>query len=245
MDSSTTVQAPNTTANEHHSEKFGWDGTDSQLSVPPQVAVRTRSINEGIEMRVLARGGSVGDPTLLEDDDHDTSESETSSRKEWTVVIVCGLCLFLSGWQDGSLGPLIPTIQNYYGLTFTSVSVLFISGCAGFLLAAGLNTKACTLTPASLVSVYLSDCLGFGGLILLDGDNLATGGVFQTVAYAVLVHALPFPVMAVAFVVKGFGIGLQDALANGLVTALRNNPSEKLGILHAFYGEYSRFTLPH
>ncbi|KAF8686314.1 MFS general substrate transporter [Rhizoctonia solani] len=211
MDSSTTVQAPNTTANEHHSEKFGWDGTDSQLSVPPQVAVRTRSINEGIEMRVLARGGSVGDPTLLEDDDHDTSESETSSRKEWTVVIVCGLCLFLSGWQDGSLGPLIPTIQNYYGLTFTSVSVLFISGCAGFLLAAGLN----------------------------NGDNLATGGVFQTVAYAVLVPALPFPVMAVA------GIGLQDALANGLVTALRNNPSEKLGIPHAFYGEYSRFTLPH
>ncbi|CAE6489355.1 unnamed protein product [Rhizoctonia solani] len=225
MDSSTTVQAPNTTANEHHSEKFGWDGTDSQLSVPPQVAVRTRSINEGIEMRVLARGGSVGDPTLLEDDDHDTSESETSSRKEWIVVIVCGLCLFLSGWQDGSLGPLIPTIQNYYGLTFTSVSVLFISGCAGFLLAAGLN-------------IYLSDCLGFGGLILL-------GGVFQTVAYAVLVPALPFPVMAVAFLVKGFGIGLQDALANGLVTALRNNPSEKLGIIHAFYGEYSRFTLPH
>ncbi|GAB1521153.1 hypothetical protein RhiTH_004244 [Rhizoctonia solani] len=150
MDSSTTVQAPNTTANEHHSEKFGWDGTDSQLSVPPQVAVRTRSINERIEMRVLARGGSVGDPTLLEDDDHDT-----------------------------------------------------------------------------------------------NGDNLATGGVFQTVAYAVLVPALPFPVMAVAFVVKGFGIGLQDALANGLVTALRNNPSEKLGIIHAFYGEYSRFTLPH
>ncbi|KAF8714534.1 MFS general substrate transporter, partial [Rhizoctonia solani] len=218
MDSLTTIQAPNTTANEHHSEKFGWDGTNSQLSVPPQAAVRTRSINEGIEMRVLARSGSVGDPTLLEDDDHDTSESETSSRKEWIVVIVCGLCLFLSGWQDGSLGPLIPTIQNYYGLTFTSVSVLFISGCAGFLLAAGLN----------------------------NGDNLAIGGVFQAVAYAVLVPALPFPVMAVAFVVKGFaGIGLQDALANGLVTALRNNPSEKLGIIHAFYGEYSRFTLPH
>ncbi|ELU41122.1 hypothetical protein AG1IA_04845 [Rhizoctonia solani AG-1 IA] len=138
MDSLTTVQAPNTTANEHHSEKFGWDGTDSQLSVPPQVAVRTRSINEGIEMRVLARGGSVGDPTLLEDDDHDTSESETSSRKEWTVVI----------------------------------------------------PKLALLRPLPL---YQST-----SPTAWDGDNLAIGGVFQAVAYAVLVPALPFPVMAVA-----------------------------------------------
>ncbi|EUC57321.1 MFS general substrate transporter [Rhizoctonia solani AG-3 Rhs1AP] len=214
MSSSTTIHAFDIPVSEHLSEKFAFDS--ASLPVPPHVLVRARGTTEGIEMNFLGHIRSTAEPTSFENDDSSITESEISSKKEWAAVVACGLCLFLSGWQDGSLGPLIPTIQEYYNLSFTVISVLFVSGCLGFLLAAILN-------------IYLSDRLGFGSLIFL-------GGVCQAISYAILVPAPPFPVMALAFVTKGFGIGLQDALANGFVGALRNDPSTKMGIIHSLYG---------
>ncbi|CAE6438283.1 unnamed protein product [Rhizoctonia solani] len=217
MSSSTAPHPLDIPASEHRSEKLNVNGANLQLPAPPHAIVRARGTTEGIEMNILGHNRSTTEPSSLENDDGSSIiELEASSRKEWVAVVVCGLCLFLSGWQDGSLGPLIPTIQKHYNLTFTAVSVLFVSGCLGFLLAAALN-------------IYLSDRLGFGKLIFL-------GGVCQAISYAILVPAFPFPVMALAFVTKGFGIGLQDALANGFVAALRNDPSAKMGIIHSFYG---------
>ncbi|KAL5634138.1 hypothetical protein ACGC1H_006088 [Rhizoctonia solani] len=214
MSSSPVIHALDIPVSEHPSEKFTFNS--ASLPVPPHVLVRTRGTTEGIEMNFLGHSRSTAEPTSFENDDISITESETGSKKEWAAIVACGLCLFLSGWQDGSLGPLIPTIQKYYNLSFTVISVLFVSGCLGFLLAAILN-------------IYLSDRLGFGGLIFL-------GGVCQAISYAVLVPAFPFPVMALAFVTKGFGIGLQDALANGFVGALRNDPSTKMGVIHSLYG---------
>ncbi|KAG8694220.1 hypothetical protein FRC11_002366, partial [Ceratobasidium sp. 423] len=89
-------------------------------------------------MNVLGRSRN-GNEETFPDDSSSVSESEESSRKEWAAVTACGLCLFLSGWHDGSIGPLIPTIQKYYNLTFTVVSILFVSECLGFMLSAILN----------------------------------------------------------------------------------------------------------
>ncbi|CAE6467632.1 unnamed protein product [Rhizoctonia solani] len=214
--SSSTTQALEVPVNEYIPEKPSADGVNPQLPAPPHVVVRARGTTEGIEMNFLGRSRDATEPTFPDDDGSSTISGSEGSRKEWAAVAACGLCLFLSGWQDGSLGPLIPTIQKYYNLTFTVVSLLFVSGCLGFLLAAVLN-------------IYLSDRLSFGGLIFL-------AGVFQAISYAILIPAFPFPVMALAFVIKGFGVGLQDALANGLVSALRNDPSTKMGIIHSFYG---------
>ncbi|CAE7194266.1 unnamed protein product [Rhizoctonia solani] len=87
-----------------------------------------------------------------------------------------------NGWHDGSIGLLIPTVQAHYNLTFTVVSVLFVSECLGYMLSAILN-------------VHLSDLLGFGRVIFL-------GGVFKVISYAMLVPALPFPIMAVGALVS-------------------------------------------
>ncbi|KAF8704734.1 MFS general substrate transporter, partial [Rhizoctonia solani] len=231
MSTSATTQVHDLSPSEFISEKYNNNvaNTTLDLQAPPHVVVRARSTNEGIEMSVFGPSRNTNEEFP---DDGSISESKDSSRKEWAAVIACGMCLFLSGWNDGSVGPLIPTIQKHYDLTFTVVSVLFVSGCLGFMLSGILN-------------VYLSDRLGFG--------RIAIGGVCQAVSYAILVPALPFPVAAIAFLINEFGpfsavttggwvayiypgIGLQDAQANGFVSALRNNPSAKLGIIHSLYG---------
>ncbi|KAH7325496.1 MFS general substrate transporter [Rhizoctonia solani] len=216
MNSLTATQTHDVRSSEFSSQKFPIDVVNPNLDLPapPRVAVRARSTTEGIEMNVLGR--SRNEDAFPGDNSSTFSESDESSRKEWAAVTACGLCLFLSGWHDGSIGPLIPTVQKYYDLTFTVVSILFVSECLGFMLSAILN-------------VHLSDRLGFGRVIFL-------GGICQALSYLMLVPALPFPVMCVAFVINGFGIGLQDAQANGFVSALRNNPSAKMGIIHSLYG---------
>ncbi|KAF8751683.1 MFS general substrate transporter [Rhizoctonia solani] len=213
MSTSATTQVHDLSSIEFISEKYNNNvaNTTLDLQAPPHVVVRARSTNEGIEMSVFGPSRNTNEEFP---DDGSISESKDSSRKEWAAVVACG-CAYFCGWNDGSVGPLIPTIQKHYDLTFTVVSVLFVSGCLGFMLSGILN-------------VYLSDRLGFG--------RIAIGGVCQAVSYAILVPALPFPVAAIAFLINEFGIGLQDAQANGFVSALRSNPSAKLGIIHSLYG---------
>lgn len=139
-----------------------------------------------------------------------------STKKEWTAISACFLCLFLAGWNDATTGPLLPTIQSFYHVNFTVVSMLFISNFVGFM-------------SAAVANVFLNDQFGFGKVILL-------GGLLQVVAYCLLAPALPFPVMCIAYAINGFGIALQDAQANGFVAALPNNASAKMGLLHAAYG---------
>ncbi|QRW04844.1 major facilitator superfamily transporter [Ceratobasidium sp. AG-Ba] len=139
-----------------------------------------------------------------------------STKKEWTAISACFLCLFMAGWNDATTGPLLPTIQSFYHINFTVVSMLFVSNFVGFI-------------SAAVANVFLNDRFGFGKVILL-------GGLLQVVAYCLLAPALPFPVMCIAYAINGFGIALQDAQANGFVAALPNNASAKMGLLHAAYG---------
>ncbi|PSR73982.1 hypothetical protein PHLCEN_2v10213 [Hermanssonia centrifuga] len=56
---------------------------------------------------------------------------------------------FLEGWNDGTTGPLLPTIQKYYDIGFAIVSLLFVLNCVGFL-------------SGAILTVYLTDKFGFG-----------------------------------------------------------------------------------
>lgn len=44
------------------------------------------------------------------------SARRQSAAVEWFQFSTLCLCLFLGGWNDASLGPLLSTIQNYYGV---------------------------------------------------------------------------------------------------------------------------------
>ncbi|KAG9126758.1 hypothetical protein FRC07_002093 [Ceratobasidium sp. 392] len=188
-------------------------GTERAVSPTPSTRVRYGNDQEAIEMNTIgtSKASSVASANGVE-----TPAWNMSAKKEWTAISACCMCLFLAGWNDATTGPLLPTIQAYYHVNFTVVSMLFVSNFVGFM-------------SAAVANVFMTDRFGFGKVILL-------GGVLQVVAYCLLSPGLPFPVMCIAYALNGFGISLQDAQANGFVAALPNNASAKMGLLHAVYG---------
>ncbi|KAH7098377.1 MFS general substrate transporter [Auriculariales sp. MPI-PUGE-AT-0066] len=153
------------------------------------------------------------------DTDEDTASVRTTvaqRRKEWIQFLSLCLSLFIAGWNDGSIGPLIPRIQEYYHLGYTIVSLLFLLGCFGFMVGA-------------FASLWLNDKLGFGKTLVL-------GASCQVITYAIFAPAPPFPVLVVFAFVNGFGMAVQDAQSNGYVAVMKHNADRKMGALHAVYG---------
>jgi len=137
-------------------------------------------------------------------------------KYERTAFATVCFTLFLNGWNDSSTGPLLPRMQEYYKVGFAVVSLVFISACIGFILAA-------------LVNVYLSDRFGFGKIIVFASS-------LQLIGYAVQSAAPPFPVFVIAFSLNGFGFGILDSQSNGFVALLRDSGKGKMSLLHAAYG---------
>ncbi|KAJ6473307.1 MFS general substrate transporter [Mycena vulgaris] len=136
-------------------------------------------------------------------------------RARIQLVTLCWT-LGLAGWNDGSLGPLIPRIQEVYHVGFTIVSLIFVFQCIGCL-------------GGALINILLIEKLEFGKLLLL-------GSCMQVVAYALQAAALPFPVFVLASVINGAGLAIQDAQANGYVASLAENSENKMGYVQAAYG---------
>ncbi|QRW08158.1 major facilitator superfamily transporter [Ceratobasidium sp. AG-Ba] len=169
---------------------------------------------ESIELATLNYRQS--DTTIAPSAAHDATETAAESRREMIALAAVVWTQFMAGWNDGTLGPLIPRIQNYYGLGFITVSMLFVSACIGF------------ITGAILV-VHLTDRYGFGRVLI-------TGSAFQIVVYSVLSITPPFPVMCVALMANGIGMSFQNAQTSAMVISLTKNPGLKMGILQAGYG---------
>ncbi|QRW20642.1 major facilitator superfamily transporter [Rhizoctonia solani] len=167
----------------------------------------------GMEMGTLS-GNTAKCSTLSLNSE--SSEWNMSTKKEWIAIAACCWSVFSVGWNDATTGPLLPAFQAHYGVNFTVVSMLFVSNCVGFL-------------SAAVVNIRLTDQLGLGKIILF-------GAMLQVLAYSLLAPALPFPVMCVAYAINGFGVGFQDAQANGFIAGLPKKSSEKMGLLHAVYG---------
>lgn len=62
------------------------------------------------------------------------------------------------------------------------------------------------------------------------------GSLFQVVAFSMQSLQPPFPFLIIAYFFNGFGAGLQNAQANGMVASLPTTPGTKMGFLHAMYG---------
>ncbi|KII90920.1 hypothetical protein PLICRDRAFT_107096 [Plicaturopsis crispa FD-325 SS-3] len=142
------------------------------------------------------------------------SQEKDFRRKMILHFSALAFSMFLEGWNDSTIGPLLPSYQEFYHVGFAVVSMLFVLTCVGFL------TGACA-------NVYLSDKLGFG-------KSLAAS--VQLVAYVIQSTACPFPVMVVANAFSGFGVAIQNAHANAFVASTKGRSFTKLGLLHASYG---------
>ncbi|KUI66354.1 Bypass of stop codon protein 6 [Cytospora mali] len=123
--------------------------------------------------------------------------------------------LLVMGMNDAAYGAIIPYMGAYYGLSFTIVSLVFLSPFMGYILSAILNNS-------------IHQRFGQRGIAMLcSGCHL--------IAYTIACLHPPYPVLVVAYMLAGFGNGLADAAWNAWVGAMAN-PNEVLGMLHACYG---------
>ncbi|KAL9051188.1 MAG: hypothetical protein Q9162_006166 [Coniocarpon cinnabarinum] len=119
------------------------------------------------------------------------------------------------GMNDASYGALLPSLQPYYNINYTTVSLIFLTPFAGY-------------ATAALVSNPLHVRLGRRGIAVL-------GTLPRIIAYLVLSFHPPYPVVVVIYGLVGLGIGLVDAGWNAWVGNL-SAANELLGFMHGFYG---------
>jgi fucose permease len=116
---------------------------------------------------------------------------------------------------QATYGAIIPYLEIHYDLSYTIVSLIFLSPLIGYNLSALLNN-----------SIHLK--YGQRGVALI-------GPLCHLIAYIVIAVHPPYPVLVVVFAIAGFGNGLEDAAWNAWMGAM-SNANEVLGFLHGVYG---------
>ncbi|KAG9017974.1 hypothetical protein FRB90_012799 [Tulasnella sp. 427] len=179
---------------------------------------RRPSFNEEIALRDLEKDC----PTPTKEDSvvstSKTAQPELQLSRAKERVFLAVLCWgsVVLGWNDGTLGPLLPRIQETYHLGYATVSMLFV--CA---------TIGCIIGSMGLV--WFDEKLGFGKMVSLTA-------ALQMAVFVILAVPPPFPVMCILFVVLGFARAIQGATAQAFVSCIPRNSSTNMGILHAAYG---------
>ncbi|KAI4150278.1 MAG: hypothetical protein LQ340_004179, partial [Diploschistes diacapsis] len=106
-------------------------------------------------------------------------------------------------------------LEVYYNISYTVVSLLFLSTFAGY-------------TLAALLSQSIHTHLGQRGAAFLSP-------LCRIVAYLLLSLHLPWPAIVVGLVICGLGNGITEGAWNAWLGGLENS-NELLGILHGTYG---------
>ncbi|KAK2738501.1 hypothetical protein FQN57_007016 [Myotisia sp. PD_48] len=133
----------------------------------------------------------------------------------WRFIAACYSFAIL-GLNDAAYGPLIPYLEQFYNVSYTVVSLVFLSPLIGYVTSALLNNK---------VHVKYGQR---GVAILSPGAHL--------VSYIIISQHPPFPVLVFAYVLAGFGNGLADAAWNAWIGGMPSSNNELLGIIHACFG---------
>jgi fucose permease len=119
------------------------------------------------------------------------------------------------GLNDAAYGALIPYLEEYYGISYIVISLVFLGPVVGYIGSAATN---------NLIHMHFGRR---GVAAVCAGSHL--------VAYAVVAVHPPYPVLVVVFVLAGYGNGLADSGWNAWIGDMAN-ANEVLGFLHACYG---------
>ncbi|PHH90139.1 hypothetical protein CDD83_4421 [Cordyceps sp. RAO-2017] len=120
----------------------------------------------------------------------------------------------IAGMNDAAVGALIPYLEEFYGLSYTVVSLIFLTPFAGYSVAAFTNARIHMRLGQRGVAVMAPLC------------HVAT--------YAILAAHPPYPVLVVANAISGFGNGLEDACFCAWVGAMDKGNSIQ-GLMHSCY----------
>ncbi|RMZ83394.1 hypothetical protein DV737_g1727, partial [Chaetothyriales sp. CBS 132003] len=120
----------------------------------------------------------------------------------------------IAGMNDAATGALIPSLESYYSLNYTIVSLIFLSPFVGYSTAAFANAR-----------IHLK----FGQRGIAIGAPIC-----HIITYAVIAAHPPFPVVIAINAIAGFGNGLTDACFNAWVGVMANANAVQ-GIMHSSY----------
>ncbi|KAK2865340.1 hypothetical protein FQN49_003677 [Arthroderma sp. PD_2] len=175
-----------------------------------QADVHTHAREEAIE---LSRQPST--PGIHSETQRDIQEeTQTGRRMPVAKLLAAAFCFLVAGVNDGSLGALVPYLLRSYGLSPSSVGLIWGLSFIGWLLAA-------------LTGSWIRSSAGLGGA-------LVAGAAAQLVAHSLRFWTPPFVLFAITFIFAAVGQGYQDAQANVFVAGLEG-AHRWLGVIHASY----------
>ncbi|KAF7320610.1 hypothetical protein HMN09_00145600 [Mycena chlorophos] len=167
-----------------------------------------------------------------------TPAPQTPAQRRMELVQLAVLCwaMFVAGWNDASLGPLIPRIQEQYHLGYTIVSLIFVFRCivSVFGMHSGSSNSALEGMSSRNRAYHLTGTETWfwksRQLLILGSVILAVGNVFQVTAM------LPFPVFVMGAFINGIGYAMENAQAIAYVAGLPDDHGLKMGLFQATYG---------
>ncbi|KAF2101051.1 putative MFS transporter [Rhizodiscina lignyota] len=143
-----------------------------------------------------------------------TVQRWNSPRTNVPRVFAAFYAFIVVGMNDASYGPLIPYLEPYYNISYTIVSLIFLSPFLGYSLAA-----------LSISTIHMH--FGQRGIAVV-------APLCHLISYIIISVHPPYPVLVVLFILVGFGNGLEDA---GWCAWIGNmvNANRIQGFLHSFY----------
>ncbi|KAL4804025.1 major facilitator superfamily domain-containing protein [Aspergillus unguis] len=175
--------------------------SDTEIS-PPLPPEEARDVD--------AEKASTPRDTHSNDNDSPELERWNYPRSNIFKTLATFWAFLVMGANDSAYG-----LEEYYHLSYTTVSLVFLSPIGGYTLAA--------LTNHSLHTHF-----GRRGIALLSpGCHL--------VAYIVNCVHPPYPVLVVSFIFAGLGNGLADSAWNAWIGNMQDS-NQMLGLLHGLYG---------
>lgn len=165
---------------------------------------------------------NTGQPDSEEFDTEEYQRLFEASRLNWRDppmnkyrIIACCIWTFTAGLSDAAPGALIPTMEEYYNISYAVVSMIWMSCAIGYIIVA-LSTPLI-------------------GRVVPKHYMTSVGIVFQILAYAIISTGTKFIGICVAFFSNGMGLALGLTQYNVFLSSF-TNASTCLALMHGFYG---------
>ncbi|SMN22441.1 similar to Saccharomyces cerevisiae YOL137W BSC6 Protein of unknown function containing 8 putative transmembrane seqments [Maudiozyma saulgeensis] len=140
-------------------------------------------------------------------------------------VLASFIMFAVFGFNDQSVGTLLPTLMEYYNATKVQVSNIFLIQLSGYICASFLNERVHNswgMRGGMFVAAAL--CIVFFSILMSKPSKL--------------------PIFMFCCFPLGLGIGILDASCNVLVGNMLVHKNELMGIMHAVYGCAAMLTPP-
>ncbi|CAI7571963.1 unnamed protein product [Penicillium crustosum] len=188
--------------------KQNWHRTELHAMATTRVIQKTRDSNlialEALPHSQSGTGSPLGPESfpLLEKWNQPHVNIHRTFATFWSFLVM--------GANDAAYG-----LESYYHLSYTVVSLVFLSPLVGYTVAAFLNHR-------------IHYTFGQRGVAII-------GPACHLIAYIINCVHPPYPVLVVAFIFAGLGNGLEDAAWNAWIGNMAN-ANQVLGVLHGIYG---------